>query len=405
MKRYTITVVISALFVLLPNLMTGQQREAFLEQVFLNHPDIESYNELLEAYRIEGLTGNHPAPLRIGFGYYPGVPDEIGIKRTISASQAFEFPLSYIRRADLNRDLFELNSIEVESAILAILIEAKITAFDYIAASRRVELLREKEAGYSDLRSGWNRMLEEGKVTQFDYNRLMLELSRTRSEIDLLEASKESMMSDLNFYSGGNGHLLSGAGYPDYELPDLEMLLSEKRESHPEFILHRQEQITAQSDLQLARALNMPAIEIGFNSEMVAGKRHTGPSVGLSVPLWTNRNKVRFAEARLSAAGVHAEAATDRLAVRTESDYRYYSQLSESYDRLYGIYRESGSDQPALRAVSEQAITITEYISHMDARYSALETLVKLETEIMKLLVRLYDHRLLEKVIQSSVNR
>ena len=392
MKRMILSVIMVPVFVAV---VMAQGTGAFLNKVAASHPVLKSYAGQLEVARAGSVTGNTPSALALGFGYFPGTPDAIGIKRTLSVSQGFEFPTKYILRGKLNRETFALAETEYSLGRLQTLREARSEAYAYLGLTRRLAVLEEKLNGYSLLREGWSILLEEGAVTQSDYNRLQLELSLTGSEIASVKAELRAMSVTLDYISGGNSTLLENATYDEMPEPDIVALLAEKRSVHPSWLLHDQEYDLSLHAVGLSRADNLPDIEVGLGSEIIAGQHHTGPTVGLSIPVWTNRNQVKLARSKSEAAALSRDAAHSALKAEMESIYEYCLASRENMVEMKKNSLTAGDISPLTEALTEKEITITEYFSHMEAVFAAREALINLETEYHKTLAMLYDHLLL----------
>jgi outer membrane protein, heavy metal efflux system len=392
MKRIILSIIITSATI---TVMMAQGTNAFLNEVAASHPLLKSYAGQLEVARAGSVTGNTPGPFTMGFGYFPGTPDAIGLKRTFSASQSFEFPTKYIKRGKLNRETFALAETEYKVGWLQTLNEARSEAYDYIGLSVRLAVLEEKLKGYSLLREGWSQMLDEGAVTLPDYNRLQLELSLTGSEMATVKAEMRALRVKLDYISGGKSTLLEGATFDELPDPDVAALIAEKRSMHPAWLLHEQEHAVSLQAVGLSRTDNLPDIEVGFGSEIIAGEHHTGPTVGLSLPVWTNRNQVKLARSKAEAAALSRDAAHSALAAEIESLYEYCMAVKVNMLEMRENSMAAGDISPLTEALTEKEITITEYFSHMEAVFASREALINLETEYHKTVAILYDHLLL----------
>jgi outer membrane protein, heavy metal efflux system len=394
MKRNIMSVLVMLLAVLS---LLAQDTGRFMAEVTSNHPVIKHYESILEARRAESVTGNTPGAFSAGFGYFPGTPDAIGVKRTFSASQAFEFPTTYILRGKLNREAFALAEAELAMGKVEALLEAKLLAYKYIAIRKRIGLLQHKLHGYDSLMQGWSTLFEEGAVTLPDYNRLTLELAGAASAMASEEAAMMSVRSRLDYISGGGSDLLNGAGYDQEAEQELNQLIEVKKKQHPAFMLGELEYSLALGEVELSRAGNLPGIEIGFGSEIIAGEHHTGPTAGISIPVWTNRNQVRLAKAKVVAAGAGREASLGLLVSEATADYELCKNARNNYENMREKIGRAGSVAGLTEALREKEITLSDYFAYMDTLYDSGEIMISLEYEYYSALARLYDHSLIIK--------
>jgi len=374
--------------------LSGQGTVTFLNEVSSSHPALKSYASRLEVSRAESVTGNTPGNFGVGYGYFPGSPDAIGVKQTISATQSFEFPTNYVRRGKLNKETYAREETEYELNRVRTLLEARNTAYRYICLKAKLVVLQEKLAEYSALKSGLVAMLQEGAVTRQDFNRLNIELSITVSEISSSQAEINAIKSNLDYISGGKSTLLDAAGYDRFPEPDLLVLDSIRRAMHPAFLLYDKEFAISQQRLSLTRSDNLPDIEVGFGSEIIAGNHYTGPSVGLSIPLWTNRNEVKLASVRSSSAAVEREAAQSSLSSDLKTMFEYYMNLKQNFEAMKENYSVFGDVAGLAEALKEKEITISEYISYLESVYDIREAIIDLDKDYHVVLASLFDYLL-----------
>lgn len=372
--------------------LSGQGTINFLAEVSANHPVLKSYTSRLEVSRAESVTGNTPGDFGVGYGYFPGTPGSIGVKQTISAKQSFEFPTNYVRRGKLNREAFARDETGYELERIRTLLEARNAAYQYIWMKARLDVLEEKAANYSLLKMGWTTLLQDGAVTRQDFNRINIEFSIARSEIDALLAEMNAVRSKLNYISGGQSFMLDSSDYDQFPEPDMQALDSIKRAMHPAFLLYDREYTVSQQQLSLSRADNLPDIELGFGSEIIAGQHYTGPSVGLLIPLWANRNEVKLASAKSSAVAVEREAAHSSLRSELETQFEYFTLVKQNYFTMKENYLAYGDITGLEEALKEKEITVSEYISYMESVYDIRESIINLEKDYHTALASLFDY-------------
>ena len=227
----------------------------------------------------------------------PGNSSEAGDKKTWSVNQSFDFPTKYLLQKKINKNTIILAEQEYSQARMLILLEAEKLAFDFIYNTRALNTLLERRKGYEVLRSAWGKMLENGETTILDYNNILLELSAVNLEINRRESETEMLKEKLGYMSGSDAAEIGKADYPVMELPDFDLLISEKSESHPAYLIPEIEYGISRQEVRLSRSGSLPEIQVGYQSEIVSGTAYTGPVAGLSIPLWANSNKVRSASA------------------------------------------------------------------------------------------------------------
>lgn len=388
-KIFLLTLLISV-----SGLASAQSITEFLGRVSAGNPEIAAYGKLLEARRIEARTGNAPSDPFVSAGFMPGNTDEAGDKKTWSVSQSFDFPTKYLLQKKINNNTIILAEQEFSQARMLIMLEAEQLAFDLIYNTRVLNTLLERKKGYEVLRSAWGKMLENGEATIMDYNNILLELSAVSLEINRRESETEMLKEKLGYMSGSDAAEIGNADYPVKEVPDFDLLITEKSESHPAYLIPEIEYSISRQEVRLSRTGSLPEIQVGYGSEIVAGTAYTGPVAGLSIPLWANSNKVKSASAAADYSDALREATLLKLRSEAQNNYSRAAALQKSLSEIREIIESGGGTRYPDKALEAGEISVSTYFMYMKSLYESEDRLLELENEYHKALAALLDHRL-----------
>jgi outer membrane protein TolC len=390
MKRIILTT-----FILLntAGLMTSQEISSFLKDVAQNNPEIQSYYKLLEARKTEARTGLAPPDPFVSAGYMPGKGEEAGIKRTWSVTQSFHFPTKYLAQSKLSRNTIILAEHEFMMMRLGLLLDAEMMVYDHVYFRKKLEMLNSRTDLFTRLESAWKRMLSEGEATILDYNKLMFDFAALKLELSRTEIQLSMLREKLSFVSGGNTPLPDFSEYPVIESAALETIIEEKRSLHPAWLIPAAEYTVSLNEVKLARSSSLPEIQAGYGSEMVPGETFTGPVAGLTIPLWSNSNRVKSAAASAEHASASMNARLLELETKVKADFQNCSALSRNITELRSL--SGGASYDLLdKALESGEISLTEYFLYLEASFENEEKLLELENEYYKVMASLYDHRL-----------
>jgi outer membrane protein TolC len=390
-KIFLLTLLISV-----SGLASAQSITEFLGRVSAGNPEIAAYGKLLEARRIEARTGNAPSDPFVSAGFMPGNTDEAGDKKTWSVSQSFDFPTKYLLQKKINNNTIILAEQEFSQARMLIMLEAEQLAFDLIYNTRVLNTLLERKKGYEVLRSAWGKMLENGEATIMDYNNILLELSAVSLEINRRESETEMLKEKLGYMSGSDAAEIGNADYPVKEVPDFDLLITEKSESHPAYLIPEIEYSISRQEVRLSRTGSLPGIQVGYGSEIVAGTAYTGPVAGLSIPLWANSNKVKSASAAADYSDALREATLLKLRSEAQNNYSRAAALQKSVSEIREIIESGGGTRYPDKALEAGEISVSTYFMYMKSLYESEDRLMELENEYHKALAALLDHRLIK---------
>lgn len=383
--------VISILFSISGIYASGQSFESYMEKVRLAHPDIIAARQLLASDEAVSITGITPDDPRISLGYFPGNDPAPGDKITWGISQSFDFPTRYSRIKSLKQSNLDLAKMEYSLTYIYILSEARSTAIEYLSLLERLEILKTRLETMNRLEKAYSILLENGEATLVEYNKvrikhveLISDVASSRNKLDILKTR-------LDFMSGNSSEELLKSSYPDIVEPDMPGYLDRLKSSHPAFQIPILRTHSANNEVKLTKADNLPSFDIAYSSEIVADQRFTGPSIGVSVPLWKNKGKVN-----------KSVADSDYQIKRAESDLLYQESIFAGYYRSYLANKENlAIIDDALRnsnnsrlidiTLDKGEISLTEYLIELGAIYELVDMQLLLKKENYILLSKLNE--------------
>jgi len=373
----------------------AQDLSAFLRKVAENNPEITAYGKLLEARRIEARTGNTPPGPEVSFGYMPGDASTAGVKKIWSVNQRFDFPSKYLLQKKINKNSIVLAEQEYELGRLLILLDAKMTLYDYLFTRRYYDVLAKRCDDFARLLDVWKKKLDAGAATILEYNRIALELSSAGLEKNKTAAEAGALERKLIYMSGGTGVIPEVIEYPGVIAAGPDELAEQKAAVHPSFLIPRTEYLISAGELNLSKTGALPGLSLGVSSEIIPGETFTGPVAGLSIPLWANANRVKSASAGVKRAEAHMNAEVERLKTGVLKEYGKMQAYKSGMEELREIIRTNGGVENLNKALNAGEITVADYFSFLGAVYDAEERLIETEREYCKSAAVLTDHELL----------
>ena len=369
-----------------------QGPDAFIRKVLEKHPGIMAEKELLRSREAESQTGYTPPNPHISMGYFPGLPRETGEKITWSVSQTLDFPSRYRRLKKLGRNNYEQALLEYHNKILAYLSDTRSRLIELIALRKKIEATEERLEHIGQMEDAYRKMLDAGEVTIIDYNKIRLAGAGMKNSLLEYRSREEAMLTFLDMVSDKNASLLVHSGYPLFEEPEPESLLEEKRAMHPAFKIPGKEIEIAASRVDVVKTKSMPGLQLGFASEIVAASEFTGPTLGISIPLWENKGRIEAEKAKKN----HYEAEYNNIMLVYENEYRTlyarYLSVKNALHELRDAYSVSASESLLNKALEEGGISLIEYFTELSAFYDIEDRIIGLEKEYYILLSDLYDH-------------
>lgn len=315
---------------------------------------VEQHNTTLVALRHEteaAKVGNHtnlnlPNP-EVEFGYLWGSPSSIGHRKDVSAVQSFDFATVTGAKRRLARQQDALADWQYKESRMQLLLEAHHLCLDAIYYNAMCKELMQRKQYAEEITSAQQKRLERGDINRIEYNQVKLDLAAVCAELMRCNTERAAVMAELQRLNGGEPLLIEATDYPAVTIAnDFEAWYAEAEQKSPALAYVKQQIDVANRELAVRRADGLPTVSLGFMGEYVSGENYQGVKVGMSIPLWANKNRVRQAKAEVEAA----------KARQTDARQQFYSRLHNLFVQQRGLRQVVQSYQEALRATDNTSL-------------------------------------------------
>ena len=315
---------------------------------------VEQHNTTLVALRHEteaAKVGNHtnlnlPNP-EVEFGYLWGSPSSIGHRKDVSAVQSFDFATVTGAKRRLARQQDALADWQYKESRMQLLLEAHHLCLDAIYYNAMCKELMQRKQYAEEITSAQQKRLEQGDINRIEYNQVKLDLAAVCAELMRCNTERAAVMAELQRLNGGEPLLIEATDYPAVAIAnDFEAWYAEAEQKSPALAYVKQQIDVANRELAVRRADGLPTVSLGFMGEYVSGENYQGVKVGMSIPLWANKNRVRQAKAEVEAA----------KARQTDARQQFYSRLHNLFVQQRGLRQVVQSYKEALRATDNTSL-------------------------------------------------
>jgi outer membrane protein TolC len=347
-----------------------------------NNTTLKSLRESAEAQKSENKTGIYLNNPEVGFDYLWGNPTDIGNRTDFSISQTFDIPTITGMKSRVANGKNDLVEWQYQSDRMNILLEAKKYCIEliYYNALKKEFDLRLQHA--ETIVAGYKERMDKGEANVLEYNKVNLNLSAVQGEISRIEVERNALLLQLKRLNGGMDVLLEDEQYNQPELPlNFDDWYAQAEEKNPVLAYVKQEIEVGKKQVSLNKAMGLPTFSAGYMSEKVVGQRYQGISLGISIPLWENKNRVKQAKAAVRAAESRQE----------DAKQQFYSQLQILYQRIFGLKLTAGKYRNALtkanntdllkKALDSGEISLLDYILEIGLYYNAVDQALEAERD------------------------
>lgn len=323
-----------------------------LSQIEKNNTALQALRKRTEAdqygYKAERALD---AP-EVGFDYLWSSPADVGTRKDISVTQSIDVAALAGARGKLANSRTELSDIQYNIERQKILLEAKQLYIRIVYCNAVNAELSSRIARSEQIEAAYRDMQARGETDMIEVNKAHLAYLSQKNALSRNMVERESLLSELQGLNGGepvevNAFVIS----TDEVLPaDFGAWYAEASQQIPELAYMKKNVDVNAAEARTAKMANYPSLTAGYMAELVKGSNFRGLTLGLSIPIWSVRSKVRQANASCEAAKLEERDAVTKT----------YNSFKALYDRAKGL-QEISTELSSSLAVSTEAMALTEH--------------------------------------------
>lgn len=343
---------------------------------------IEQNNTMLRALRdgVEAEKADNHADLTLGdpeisYSHYWGTPTSMGARNDLSVSQSFDYATLFGLKRKAARSKDELADIRYAERRHEVLLQASQLLVNVVYYNRCLAQHQRQQTDMQEASKLAQRAYEAGKISKLDCNKSRVIIAELTATIASEQLEREELLSQLRLLNGGVGVTFTDTTYATLNHACVEgrTALGNRRE--------QAEQQVAEQEVRVARAASVPQLTVGYVSELTREEKFRGFTVGMSVPLWSNRGNIRRAKAQqVAARSEHAD-----VQARLEGEYEALRQRTErqqQYVQTLASQLPAFSNAPLLHAAFLRGdVSALDYYTELSADYDFCHRLLQAERD------------------------
>jgi outer membrane protein TolC len=390
MKKIIIALI--SIIVFQVSLSAQSDIDSVLAQIERNNTTLVALQNRAEADKIGNKTGKYLQNPEIEFNYLWG-NDITGNRTDFAATQAFDFPTAYSYKNQISDIKNEQVELEYQKKRKELLLNARFVCYELIYNNAvRAEFTKRLNHAQS-IANAYKSKLDVGETNILEYNKAQLNLLNLSKEMEVLAIEQEALQAELTRLNGGIQIIFSEKEFQITVLPtDFEQWYIQAEQSNPLLNWLKKEVELSQKQISLNKALSMPKVQAGYMSESVVGQDFKGVTVGLSIPLWENKNTVKYAKA--NAIALENTASDNKM--------QLYSHLKVLHTKAISLQNNVSDYQSKLqlfnnsdllkKALDKGEITLINYILELSIYYESVNNLLILERDMNKTIAELNQY-------------
>ncbi len=370
--------------------------DAVLRSIEANNKELQANNQLTVSKKLEAKLDNNLPDPSVSYVHQYGNREGMGIQGELVASQSFDFPSVYVQKNKLAKSKatsFDRQGAEFRQQIL---LQAKEICLDLVLLNQQRALLDQRRQNAEQLAELYAMRLETGDANILETNKIDLELLNAKTEARMNESARIAKLQELATLNGGIAIDFTDTTYmSDGDILSFEELCAKAVTSNPQLLTLKSEQVAARRQLSVNKSKSLPSFELGYRmNTATGGERFNGFLVGISIPLFSNRNNVKQAKAQALYTDLQLESTTTTVESELHQLYNQSVALKTSMDEYNTVLKSQNSLALLNKAIQTGQISMIEYFVDVTTFYQSMQNYMQLQNEYQKVMAQLYKYKL-----------
>ena len=364
-----------------------------LTQVKQNNTQLKAAGARLDADQKSLKSSNNLPDPEVGGAYLFG-KGPLDDKWEIGISQQVEWPGVYSARSNAADAFISALQHGYSAEQLEVLNQARSLCIDIVGYNNLIQFNQGVLDNLNRLFDTYNKALAHGEVSIIDVNKLKIERLLMQQKIDEATSLRTAAVEQLKGINGGID--IAGAEsintYAPLPLLSLEQHLTQARSSSP-LLAKQNALVTAQSKNATATARqSLPSLSLGYRHVCEMGDHFNGISMGVSLPVFSNRGKKSAARASVFAAEMDASFTQNTI----ESNIATCHQRATALKNQIGVYDNAltSTDNIAVlnKALNGGEMSLLNYLQELRYFVEAQAVMLSLQNDYNKTLAQLWQY-------------
>ena len=372
------------------SLFSQNSIDSVLLQIERNNTTLSALQKRIEADKIGNKTGIYIQNPEVEFGYLWGNPSEMGNRTDFSISQSFDFPTAYKYKKQIANIKNEQVEFEYKKQLKSLHLETRMLIYDLVYYNALSTELSNRIRHAESISKSYKTLFDAGQTNILDYNKAQLNLLNLTKELESLNIEKKALLGELSRLNAGIPIDFTESEFqPIIVITDFEQWYQQAEQKNPILNWLIKEIEIIEQQVNLDKAMNLPKLQAGYTSETVIDQKFKGITVGLSIPLWENKNKINYAIANTVALENLAIDNKVQLYNKLKVLHTKATELQSSSTEYKSKLQSFNNSELLKKALDMGEITLIDYILELSIYYESINKLLILERDMNKAIAEL----------------
>lgn len=366
-----------------------------LRSIESNNKTLQACQQLNESQKLEARTGNYLPNPTVELNQLWADRSVGGNSNELAVVQSFDFPTAYLNKNKLAKLKAVTADYQYAATRQQVLFNAEQICHEIIFLRKQKQLLDNREKNAERLEALYKKRLVSGDANQLELNKIQLEKINAGNASRRNAANLRSKLEQLQALNGGLPIELSADSYPSqFSLPDFTQLVSEYMEADPTLKSLAGESEAAQREIKVSRALTLPKFDIGYRRNGGSEVKMNGFKIGLSIPLWENRNTVKQAKANAEYSALNVEDNVQMLKATLQELYVQAQSLEITKNEYARTLSSQRNEELLNTALEAGQMSMIDYFVEITILYDSMQNYLDVEKEYHDIVAQLLQYKL-----------
>ncbi len=374
--------------------INAQNYDELLKTVVSNNPELAAFEASAKSEILSMKSENNLPDPEVGFDHQWG---KVGNKWSIGISQGFEWPGVYHARNKAIKTTSQAMEFLNKSNYNDKMLEAKLLFIDIVNVRKNIALTNEVIEHMTQLKAKYHEGYKLGEVNLLDVNKIDIEYIAVSRKFNDLKNQLEVLKSSLLALNGGNdcSEILSCLNeYPQDKLLSENDYTTLIKENNP---LLSYNSLIAQAQtysVKVSKLSQLPSFSLGYVHNYELGERFNGLKVGITLPFFAQRNKLKAAQSLQESYDKQTISIEISQLTKMYSDRANLLALSCEIENYRPIFEDSNNLALLKKALDGGEISLLNYLQEVNYFLSARQDYMNVVYQYHYALARLNRYTL-----------
>lgn len=366
-----------------------------LKSIENNNKALQAGQRLNESQKLEARTGNYLPNPTVELNQLWADRSVGGNSNELAVVQSFDFPTVYFNKNKLAKLKTETSDYQYAATRQQILLKAQQVCQEIIYLKKQNRLLDNRLKNAERLEGLYNQRLASGDANQLELNKIQLEKINANNASRRNQAALRTQFEQLQALNGGLPIQFSDEDFANTPaLPEFSQLETAYLEADPTLKSLLGESESAQQEVKVNRSLTLPKFDIGYRRNGGSDEKLNGFRIGMSIPLWENKNTVKQARAQAEYTALNVEDNTQMLKATLRELYLQAQSLQTSKDEYARTLSSQRNEELLNKALEAGQISMIDYFVEITILYDSIQNYLEVEKEYHNMTAQLLQYSL-----------